>query len=139
MATQPIYMFGVRYNAQQQKEAFELPANIKAVFTQLAQAFQASIRSRAFNSLFQETVIEYRAPEDATVQKYQRHREQIQAEAENASRKFREKATQPGRFTKMIADWTMEPEAMAYTARTPWTGGWDDFVSPSRTSFSMDS
>ena len=139
MATQLTYMFSIWYNAQQQKEAFELPANIKAVFTQLARAFQASIRSQAFNSLFQETVIEYRAPEDATVQKYQRHREQIQAEAENASRKFREKTTQPDRFTRMIADWTIEPEVMAYTARTLWTGGWDDFVLPSRTSFSMDS
>jgi len=70
MATQPIYIFGVWYNAQQQKETFELPANIKAVFTQLARAFQASIQSQAFNSLFQETVVEYRAPEDATNQQH---------------------------------------------------------------------
>ncbi|KYG41747.1 hypothetical protein M433DRAFT_454866 [Acidomyces richmondensis BFW] len=127
MTTQGITMFGIRHNAQQQKEAFELPANIKAVFNQLARVMQVSIQGREFGGLFTEALIEHNAPENLTRQEYQRHRERTQPEAERASRTFQQKATQRGRFAKMIADWTMSPLEMAYTARTPWTGGWDDF------------
>jgi len=112
-------MFGVRYNAQQQKEAFGLPENIKAVFNQLARAFQVSIQSRDFQLLFQEALIEFNAPDEGTPQQYMRHGEQTQAEAQSASHKFQEKTTQRGRFTGMLADWTIEPEETAYTARTP--------------------